>query len=51
MHQHSNYRGPRRRQKRKGTEKIFEEITVEKFPNMGREIVNQDREAQRPHTG
>ena len=42
-----NYRGPRRREK-KGTEKIFEEITVENLPNMGKEIVNQVQEAQSP---
>ena len=47
MHQHSNYRGPRRRREKKGTEKILEEIIVEKFPNMGKEIVNQVQEAQR----
>ena len=45
MHQHSHYRGPRRRRK-KGPEKIFEEITAENFPNMGKEIVNQVLEAQ-----
>ena len=32
---------------KKGTEKIFEEIIVENFPNMGKEIVNQVQEAQR----
>ena len=32
---------------KKGTEKIFEEIIVENFPNMGNEIVNQLQEAQR----
>ena len=47
MHQHSNYRGPIRRREKKGTEKIFEEIIVENFPNMGKEIVNQIQEAQR----
>ena len=47
MHQHSNYRGPRRRREKEGTEKIFEEIIVENFPNMGKEIVNQVLEAQR----
>ena len=31
----------------KGTEKIFEEIIVENFLNMGKEIVNQVQEAQR----
>ena len=35
-------------EKNKGTEKIFEEIIVENFPNMGKEIVNQVQEAQSP---
>ena len=35
-------------EKKKGTEKIFEEIIVENFPNMGKEIVNQVQEAQSP---
>ena len=30
-----------------GPEKIFEEIVVENFPNMGREIDNKVQEAQR----
>ena len=30
----------------KGTEKIFEEIIVENFPNMGKKIVNQVQEVQ-----
>ena len=34
-------------EKKKGTEKIFEEITEENFPNNGEEIVNQVQEAQR----
>ena len=34
-------------EKKKGTEPIFEEIIVENFPNMGKEIVNQVLEAQR----
>ena len=34
-------------EKKKGYEKIFEEIIVENFPNMGKEIVNQVQEAQR----
>ena len=29
------------------SEKIFEEIMVENFPNMGKEIVTQVQEAQR----
>ena len=32
---------------KKGTETIFEEIIVENFPNMGKEIVNEVQEAQR----
>ena len=34
-------------EKKKGYEKIFEEIIVEIFPNMEKEIVNQVQEAQR----
>ena len=34
-------------EKKTGTEKIFEEIIVENFLNMGKEIVNQVQEAQR----
>ena len=37
---------PEEEEKKKGTEKIFEEIKVENFPNMGKEIVNQVQEAQ-----
>ena len=35
------------RSKKKETEKIFEEIIVENFPNMGKEIVKQVLEARR----
>ena len=38
---------PEEEEKNKGTEKIFEEIVVENFPNIGKEIVNQVQEAQR----
>ena len=38
---------PEEEEEKKGTEKIFEEIIVENFPNMGKEIVNQVQEAQR----
>ena len=38
---------PEEEEKKKGSEKIFEEITVENFPNMGKEIFNQVQEAQR----
>ena len=34
-------RVPEGEEKNKGTEKISEEIIVENFPNMGKEIVNQ----------
>ena len=34
-------------EKKKGSEKIFEEIIVENFPNMGKEIVTKVQEAQR----
>ena len=33
-------------EKKKGYEKIFEEIRVENFPNMEKEIINQAQEAQ-----
>ena len=38
---------PEEEEKKKGSEKIFEEIIVENFPNIGKEIVNQVQEAQR----
>ena len=47
LHQHSHYRGPRRKNK-KGLEKIFEEIIVENFLNMGKKIVHKVRKAQSP---
>ena len=34
-------RVPEEEKKEKGTEKLFEEIIVENFPNVGKEIVNQ----------
>ena len=37
---------PEEEGKKKGTEKIFEEIIVENFANMGKEIVNKVQEAQ-----
>ena len=37
---------PEEEKKKKGTEKIFAEIVVENFPNMGKEIVNQVQESQ-----
>ena len=35
-------------EKKKGCVKIFEEIRVENFPNIGKEIVNEVQEAQSP---
>ena len=46
MHQHLNIGVPEVEEKKKDTEKIFKEIIVENFPNMGKEIVNQVQEAQ-----
>ena len=43
---HSHYRGPRRRQEKR-LEKIFKEIIVKNFLNMGKKLVNQVQEAQR----
>ena len=42
---------PEEEEKKKGSEKKFEEIIVENFPKMGKEIVNQVQEAQGSHTG
>ena len=39
---------PEEKEKKKGYEKIFEEIIVENFPNREKEIVNQVQEAQSP---
>ena len=38
---------PEREKREKGPEKIFEEIILENFPNMGKEIATQLQEAQR----
>ena len=38
-------------EKKKEYEKIFEEIIVENFPNMRKEIVNEVQEAQESHAG
>ena len=37
---------PERERREKGPEKIFEEIIVENFPNMGKEIATQVQEIQ-----
>ena len=41
---------PEEEEKKKGYEKIFEEIIVENFPNMGKEIVKSKRHKE-SHTG
>ena len=41
---------PEEEEKKKGSEKIFEEIIVENFPNMGKEIV-KSRKHRESHTG
>ena len=41
---------PEEEERKKGTEKIFEEIIVENFPNTGKEIVNS-RKCRESHTG
>ena len=43
MHEDSSYSDSRRRRKKKGTERIFEEIVVENFPNMRKEIVESKK--------
>ena len=48
MHQHSHYRGPRRRERENGPEEIFEETIAKNFSNMGKETVTQVQEAQSP---
>ena len=39
-------RVPEGEERQKGSEKIFEEIIVENFPNIGKEITTQVQEAQ-----
>ena len=43
-------RGVPEEEKKKGTEKIFEEIIVENFLNMGKEII-KSRKHRESHTG
>ena len=42
---------PEEEEKKKGYKKMFEEITVENFPNVEKEVVNQVQEAPRVQTG
>ena len=39
--------GSQKKKRKRKRQKIFEEIIVENFPNMGKEVVNQVQEAQR----
>ena len=39
---------PEEEEKKKGSEKIFKEIIMDKFPNIGKEIATQVQEAQSP---
>ena len=45
--QHLNHRVPEEEDKKKDHEKILEEIVVENFPKMGKEIITQVQETQR----
>ena len=47
MSQHSNHRSLEEEHKKKDHEKILEEIQVENFPKMEKEIVAQVEESQR----
>ena len=47
MHQHLNYRSPEEEEKKKGYQKIFEEIIDKNFLNLEKEIANQVQEAQK----
>ena len=42
---------PEEEEKKKGTEKILEEIIVENILNMGKEIVIKSRKRRESHTG
>ena len=41
-------RVPEGEEREKGPEKVFEQITAENFPNLGKETVTQVQEAQSP---
>ena len=42
---------PEEEEKEKGHEKIFEEIIVENFPNMGKKLSPKSRKLRESHTG
>jgi len=41
----------KKKKKKKGPEKIFEEIIVENFPNTGKKIITKSRKQRETHTG
>ena len=43
-----NHKCPRKRRQKKGHKKILEEMIVENFPKMGKEIATQVQETQSP---
>ena len=47
MHKHPYYRGAEGEERKNGTERIFQVIIAENFPNMGKEALAQIQEAQR----
>ena len=47
MPQYSNHRSLEEEDKKKDHEKILEEIIVENFPKMGKEIITQVQKTQR----
>ena len=49
--QHSNHTSPSRRRQREDHEKILEEIIVENFPKMEKEIITQAQETQSSKQG
>ena len=42
---------PEGEEREKGPERIFEEIIVENFPHMGKEIATKSRKHSKSHTG
>ena len=42
---------PKEEEKKKRTEKIFQEIILENFSNMGKEIATKSSKCRDPHTG
>ena len=51
MPQHSNHGVPEEEGKKKGHEKILEEIIVENFPKMGKEIATKSKKPRESQIG